>query len=409
MNKNQTYNMTIIYTIFVVLLPLISVYASGVPGFTLGDMILVLFLMLYFMDMLYGNRKIIVSKSSKDILPLIVVIPLVSIVSIMIQGFMGLNVDIVSITIRIIRREFYYLSVLLLSSKWFDFDYGKRAIILVGKLGSVFLAIQYTAYYIFHVVIRGFVTFLPVYHENYQTINYSELYKNMFRPTSFLLEPAHFSRYMLIPLVLCLFNARDFKRGYFWSIIFSLSIVATTSGIGVICTLIVWICWLIKVVTETVKNEKLNRKKAALILLLPVVLAIALSSPTVQSTLLRIQNSRLGDINTAGGARFRGYIQYFQLPGVFRILGMGYGADPATELSVWFSGASYILYGCGIIGFCICVVLFVKIFLREKNADLKVLCLVFFALFGMDDCFMSHIAVVYLSYLLKRSKIRSAK
>ena len=130
---------------------------------------------------------------------------------------------------------------------------------------------------------------------------------------------------------------------------------------------------------------------------------LLLNTTAAQIILERIFSSDLNDVNTAAGARFRGYIQYLQLPFVYQIIGMGYGSTPNTSLGTWFSGASYLLYGCGIIGFLICLVFFLSLFTQKNTMDQKILALVFFLLFFMDDCFMSHVFVVYMSFIYGKS------
>jgi len=108
----------------------------------------------------------------------------------------------------------------------------------------------------------------------------------------------------------------------------------------------------------------------------------------------------LMDVNTATGARFRGYLEYFRLDYFGIILGRGYGNVPdMTYLPIWFSGASYMLYGTGIIGFLVCITMFIALFFRSKNMLSKVICVVFAFLFFTDDSFMSHVAVLYLSFI----------
>ena len=85
-----------------------------------------------------------------------------------------------------------------------------------------------------------------------------------FRPSSFFPEPAAFAS-SLIPLVFLLLK----RNKYVPAIIFSLTIVATTSSVGIILLIVLWICMLFS-------SEIKNRYKVLLISLL-VVLIIWLS------------------------------------------------------------------------------------------------------------------------------------
>lgn len=389
-SRNRTREL---YTVFIAMLPLFSVYASGVPGFTLGDiMLFAFFLYRFFVGI--KNKSINVSIKLWPIVLLVVTIPVLSIISMLGQG----QVDTYSVAIRIIRRIFYYLSVVFVSSEWFDADYGKKVIVAVGKVGAVYLFIQYIAYYVGHIILHGYLPFLPVYHDNYAQLDYQALYQNMFRPTSFLLEPAHFARYLCIPLVFTVFdNGREEK--WLWTLVMSGAIIASTSGTGTICVAFIWGIWFFNNLVNAFQTGKIRIKHIVLLILIVGVVLFSIKTNIVQSTIQRITNTKLTDINTAGGARFRGYLQYFQLPFFNLIVGKGYGNTPDTALATWFSGASYILYGCGIIGFLVCVFMFVKLFITYGDIAQRTLCVIFFLLFFMDDCFMSHVSVTFLSFI----------
>ena len=137
-----------------------------------------------------------------------------------------------------------------------------------------------------------------------------------------------------------------------------------------------------------------------LVYVILVVLAVfALNTDVVQRTIARATNIDLVNVNTAGGARFRGYIQFGLLNWWYKIVGMGYGSTPETAVATWFSGASYMLYGPGIIGFMVCLTMLYKLFKRGQSISAKVLCIMFTVLFFVDDSFMSHVSVLYLTLI----------
>lgn len=396
MKRTETQNkdiLKILYTLFLVALPIISVYASGIAGFTVGDELLLLFFFLRIVQRIRtGNFKI--SQKTYPLLPLIFIIPIVSVISVLFQQY----VDGYSIIIRVVRRMFYYLCVVIISDEWFDAEYGKKAIVTLGKIGSLYLFVQYAAYYGANVVLNGYLPFFSVYHENYSQIDYHQLYQNMFRPTSFLLEPAHISRYLIIPLAIVLF-CKDIKKRWLWAFIISAAIIASTSGTGLIAVLLVWLIWIIAMLFSVVNKERIPAFYLAICILLFGAVIFALNSSVVQSAMLRISESNLTNVNTAAGARFRGYIQYFELNTLGKILGMGYGSTPNTVLPTWFSGASYMLYGTGIVGFMVCIGLFIHLFLTKHTLLPRVLCIILAYLFFVDDMFMSTICVLYLSFI----------
>ena len=383
-----------IYTLFIAASPIVSMYASGIPGFTLGDILLVFFFALRIIEGIYYNNFKI-RKNVAPIIPLIVAIPVTTLISVLFQS----NVDTYSIVIRITRRMFYYLSVVIVSSEWFDYEYGKKCIVFLGKVGTIFLVIQYIAYYAGHIVLHGFLPFLPVYHEYYAQASYQAVVNlAIFRPTAFLLEPAHIARYFAISLIILLFDNQNTKE-WKWTFFITAAQIMSTSGIGIIAAALIWLIWIVIGMLKTVHNKRIQYYYLLIYFAIIIGSMLVARDKSIQAAIYRITNSNLLDVNTAGGARFRGYVQYALLDTWGKIVGMGYGNTPNTELVTWFSGASYMLYGTGIVGFLVCINMYLLLLERNKLLVARILCLLSLFLFFVDDSFMSHYSVVLFSFI----------
>lgn len=380
-------------TLLIVILPIISIYASGIPGFSFGDVCLaVVTFLLIITNVKKGYIDIKKNNPIRSLWILIFSIIIITMIDIIIVN----DLNITDVLIRVIRRVFYYSIAILFSSRYFQYDKGAKLIVKVGIFASLYLFLQYLLYYSIGYILNGFIPIFPIYHENYSSIDYSTIYAMMYRPTSILLEPAHAARYICVPLIISLFDERiDIKKRNLISIMLSVAIVMTTSGSGIMCVVITWAIYILKLLFKTVKNGKLKKSYFIFLLILPIIMLLIIKSSIFQSAFYRIVNSDLSNINTAGGARFRGFVSYFSLPTLNKILGMGYGNITNSDLSAWFSGASYLLYGCGIIGFIVCIIMFLKINKKLNNITGKVLLLIWFILFFVDDSFMSHVSVLY--------------
>lgn len=382
-----------LFTLVVIILPILSIYASGIPGFSFGDVCLAFVSFLLIIDC--AKKKVINIKKNDPIRSLWILIfsiILITMIDVMIVG----DANVTDILIRVIRRVFYYGVAVMFTSMYFQYDKGGKLIVKIGIFASLYLILQYILYYSLGYVLRGFIPFFPIYHENYALIDYSNIFTMMYRPTSILLEPAHASRYICVPLVISLFDKRiNFKKRNLISILMSIAIVMTTSGSGIICVAVIWFVYILKLLLNLVKSRKLKKMHLILLLIFPIIALLVMKSSIAQNAILRIINSDLSNANTAGGARFRGFVRYFALPLLNKIFGMGYGNIDDSGLSTWFSGASYILYGCGIIGFIICIIIFSKMYKKLNNTTGKVLLLIWFILFFIDDSFMSHVSVLY--------------
>ena len=122
------------YTIFIAALPIVSVYASGIPGLTAGDLLLFVFFMARLVNAVKTN-SLKISGRSLPILLLIIGIPLITAISLLGQQ----NIDTYDIFIRVVRRVFYYLAVVVVSNEWFNGELGEQSIVFLGKVGSIYM------------------------------------------------------------------------------------------------------------------------------------------------------------------------------------------------------------------------------------------------------------------------------
>lgn len=386
------------YTLMLICLPMLSIYATGIPGVTLGELLMIGWLGFFCIT---RNRdrlfKIKLTDPVKAIAPLIITIPLISMIAISLSGT---DVSIADIIVRIVRREFYYVFALLLSGSWFDGVKAQKYIQIAGVIGTVYLLVQYLAYYGFGIIVNGFLPFLPVYTESYAVQDYASFYSLiMFRPTSFLLEPAHFSRYMYIPLILSLFDSdNSSKRDVMYAIVFSIAIFMTTSGTGSIITALIWCIWIVRLLKTLIQSGKTGIIQGAVLAAIPIIAIILMNTRAVSEMLSRISTIELGNSLNAFGARFEGYLEYFKLPPLNLLIGKGYGNTP-TSLP-WFSGLSYILYCTGIVGLIASLIFFYKIIFKTVSYTTRIIGIAFLMMFIMDDGMMDVVSVIYISFML---------
>ena len=397
--KNEKAN---IFTLVVVFLPILSVYASGIPGFSFGDVCLFLVFIYYILNS--RKNKLIIKKNNivTELLIMVISIIVLTMIDIIILDYS----NYFNIIIRIIRKSFYYCTAALFAIKYFNYYDGEKLMIKVGLFATFYLFLQYLFFYTTGFVLKGFIPFLPLYHETYSLVDYSSIFTTMYRPTSILLEPAHISRYLCIPLIISLFDDRiKIKNRIIISLLLSLAIFMTTSGTGIICVTVIWLVYFIKMIFKATSSGKLKIYSIFIIIFFIIFSLILLNSSFTQNALYRISYIDLLNVNTAGGARFRGFVQYSKLPLINKIFGVGYGNIADGALNTWYSGASYMLYGCGIIGFVICLFVFFTIFKKLNNPVGKVLLLIWFILFFVDDSFMSHLSVLYFCFIVSSNHL----
>lgn len=151
-------------------------------------------------------------------------------------------------------------------------------------------------------------------------------YKN-YRPSSFFLEPAYHSEYILPWIYMTLFNVKyvgsDISKRYFIiAVIASIGICLTTSILGIVGVAIAWIIYF--------EKNIFSRKGWKYALILPVFIVLGIyiiQLDTIQtqivSKMFSLQNL---DMSTSLSLRLmRGYYCFLELGGVQKLFGCGYG------------------------------------------------------------------------------------
>lgn len=390
---NTNNSLRISFTVAVAILPLLATYSSGIPGFSAADVVLVCFFivtLLRYRSPLRNNFAV----SPNLIYIAIYLIVLLSLISLATQK----DAQFVNVAIRTI-RYFFYLSVVgVCSRRILDIPMCEKAVVFVCIAATSYIVLQFALYHTSDVILKGFLPFLSVYEEGYATTNYESIYSSMYRPTSFFLEPAHYARYQLIGLAVCLFSSNSFShknRSIFVAIFISIGILISTSAQGYLLMFIIWLVWIVKQLCET-QNNTVRNVLLCLIPFLPLIIYAVFSTQVVELTIKRALNWDVSNTNTAIGARIGGLQYYIDLPFLYKIIGCGFGVVPEHA---WLSSAAYWLYGSGIIVFLLYLI-YGLICIKPLHGAKKCILLVFLALFFSDDSFYSYMCIIFISLSL---------
>lgn len=391
--KRSSAKIVTLYSRFLAVLPLVSIYSSGIPGINVGELILIMF----FLYSIVGNRKGRYNKSfDRNAWKFIVIFCMYLITIPILVCMLEDKFSLSDMLIRTARLIFYFVIVLYISKKYFDYKMTMKWIVNISILAVIYLFIQYLSYYNFHIILKGYIPAFKLYTTAYETNNYSLLYtENFYRPTSFFLEPAHCARYIILGLISVLFSNTLGKSRLLLSLLISVGILLTTSGQGLLLLSIVWIFYLSLFIRRVSKSKILEN--ISLISIGAFALYILSKyTDTLQNTLSRVFTGTIQS-NNAIGSRLSSISVIFQRNLFDIIFGQGYGTVPSENL--WMSGLTYVLFGAGLIGAYFIVSTFISCF-RSGNNEIKIICLVFFLLFITDDAFNSYMIVLYLSLMI---------
>ena len=116
----------------------------------------------------------------------------------------------------------------------------QRTIIMISYIAALLLIVQVVLHFLFgfHLQLQ-YLGWL-----NSTMIKYEEAIKTgmaggLYRPSAFFMEPAHFSEYSSVALILLLFNSNK-KNMYNKAIVITIGVLCSTSGMGIIFTGIIW-------------------------------------------------------------------------------------------------------------------------------------------------------------------------
>lgn len=378
------------YSRFIAFLPIICIYASGIPGLTAGDVCLGLFLLCSMFSLKRNQNK----KTSRVFVFLCVYYVCTSMLSILFQN----NPMFTDILIRITRFIFYIVVLLFVSKRYFVYNITSKWVIRISIFGTAFILIQYILYFMFSYILSGYLSFVPIYLKEYTTFNYSTLYStHFFRPTSFFLEPAQYAQYAVLGLCLSLFSPSQKQlRTVLTSAIISVGIILSTSIQGIVFTAFLWTIWGVTIYLRS-KNIKGLLLLLSAIVIIPLIAYSIYNTSVIQNSLSRILSSDSNIMNnTAVDARFGGFSAINNLDGIFEYIGLGFGQVPND---LWMSSAAYVWYGTGLVGLMLTVFLFIACFFASKDFAAKLICLMYFAMFWGAFIFNSYMLVFYFSFI----------
>lgn len=382
--------LTKFFTYFLAFVPIISIYASPFPGFTLGEVILVAF---WGYLLLHRNQlTFYLDKTDTWLLGFVAFVYFSFFLSAILTG----NMNTAALT-RTVRYTFFYISSVFLIRRFVDCLRLFDLMIKVGIFATVYLGLQYLVYYGIHDILPGTIPGLPIYLTNYTEIDYASRYETYFRPTSIFLEPANYVQYIIPVLCIVLWYKKNFRLAAF----FTLGILLSTSGQGLIIGGAVWLLFIAQTIWDSFNGRKIQKRRMLLIVA-GLILSMAVISQLWQTDIVQKNLGRLsstGDLSAANARMGSLALVIDSMQGISALIGNGFGN---VIEGTWNAAMSYVLYGTGIIGFSILMIYFGALWLTGKRFE-KAMVVVFLLLFVQASIFMNIIVILYIA-LLKGKK-----
>lgn len=361
-----------------VLFPILGLYYSVVPKVTITEFLL----MMYLVFAIIFDHKFVVEKNTI----LIIFLVILNYGIVMFANTVEDSTDLAGSTFRYL---LYIISLVLLTKDKFDYLYAKKMIINVSLASSVYLIFQFFIAKIFDIYLPGGLPFFETTREDMRTyVQYAATYG--YRPRSLFAEPAHFCQFVLVALVILIFDNDKKNRNKNMAIgIISLAIILSRSLLGVFVLAFVICMYLFDKAKERNKRSITN-----IILITPIALIVLCFVAFNTSVGMSILH-RLGEKSIFEDSRLIGMSTFNSLMNKATWI---YG-NGLSYRQVYLNSYYSWVYSFGIIGFIVLLVYFWKIF-KKGNKLSRYLLLTLLVLGSGSELFIGSYILLYMNFIL---------
>lgn len=297
--------------------------------------------------------------------------------------------------------------VISISSSCFDSKFFIRIITIISVLASICIILQYICYYIFHFHLQLVPTSLLSQKSNQWVLiaetgraSVTGRISRFYRPSAFFLEPSHMFIYMFTPLIFNLFSAKHSSK--YIALLISVGMVLSTSGMGIIATIGIWIVYWGRVDNKVERVSVLQllkyKRLFSLLFLLLVFVLMYLQIPFFRSSLQRITGSGNNYTNAITGRIKSGNSLIRQMKGIGLIFGV---SDNLKGIEFNMSGFNSTMYRYGIIGIVFSYLFYIKglLIFRGKHfwVSVVVIILSFFSSHTHSTMFVIYMTFVFVN------------
>lgn len=397
-----------IFTSLIILYPILNIYQSGIhANIGIGDGLMLAFLVIYMPNIL---KKKLITTDYLLFMVYIIVISFIDIVSIN-----GGSIPMANL-IRIVRHGFYGIVVCIYMPHYFNLQYGKSLMKITACIVSIGVVFQSILYYLFH-KLQFF--WLPVEAFAGGEIRSARMlavetwaHNGNFRPSFVFVEPAGFSQYVIIGVLLFLFCEKREKRAIIGAGLCSLGILLSTSAGGICVMVLGWAVWLLKILKRIIAKGRIEKYICYVILFLMVTAIGILSLGGVGKMLIhRFSEISFNKGGSSGNQRvLRGFLIFFELNPWRKIFGLGLGNidDYFTQMHMtkiygdlgeYMNSLTYILNSAGIGGVILLLIVLIRR-MFHRNDFLMALSLVVLAWSLGASIFNSGCWLIYMAFLI---------
>ena len=415
-SEKEASRLSRIFTVSVLLMPAIIMYATPIPTVSVGELWIILLIGVMIPDMISKHRRLRCNCFCWYLLYAFFSTLVISIVFLCTAFY-----DPLDMGERVLRDTFYFSVVFIFGAEYFNYKYALKIIKRIAIILSIYMVVQYITYSLLGVQLPNVIPFLKTNisggylgEELLERIGRSASYDGYLRVSGFFSEPAVCAHFLSVALLLELFPAVGKIKDFTTSFLYTIALVLTFSVNAYVAIVVCWGIWVLF-------NAK-NHKKSGLIttiLVFSIMIAgiVMIASNDITKRVFE-RLFLLGDTSITEGSSvvrvLRGMSFYFEMPTFFQIFGSGFGNfiqfkdiygittiyETADE---YMNTNAYILVSSGIIGFILFVGSLYTI--AKKRITISKMILLIVIMFGFSSSIYSSAQfVIMLSFILYAPK-----
>lgn len=239
-------NIKRIYTYIFPLLFILCGYSCGLPGISIGVVVMNIFNVLAIIQLYYNKRM-----NKKYIYLYIFVISIYALTILAIIMDVS-HIDEYSLSIKFLKHFTWLLSISLTAFYFIDIKLVKKVIINSGLICTIYIILQNISWNLFHVFMPNLFSFgfiHPLY-DAYSSLSYINYFNalGIARPASFFSEPSFYATFTILPIAYLLFDkeCQLMRNRIPKLLILLLGIVISTSTTGLVCSTLLLFIYFIR-------------------------------------------------------------------------------------------------------------------------------------------------------------------
>ena len=291
-----------IFSVLIACLPFLYQYATPVSVLSLGEALLLPFILLYFVsDLKLGVEN----KSYCGFYILMLLVVLMNSVALIIQPYASF-----AKSLTVISRLVYYALLVYVGRKRINVNILFITLIVVAVINSLYTITQYITHMTFGFDLPTTLQFLPVFgEENIQgRTNLAEYYRYNFRPSGLFLEPSYAALFSAPGLLISLLHEKYGNEPYSRpaAVIITFGLIAGTSSMALIAIILGWVCFAFRrfIIRNSIGQAVISPAGFFVALVLCCMVVFVLFSPLGEMTLSRLDISN----GSAGQRVIRGWL-----------------------------------------------------------------------------------------------------